>query len=78
VVQIHQRTPRPKALAGKIAAITGGADGIGLPTARELLDDSVCVVLCDIDRGTLTNAERELSAEQYTEALAGVWVDVTT
>ena len=72
-----QRMPKPKALAGKIAAITGGAGGIGLATARRLLDEGACVVLCDIDREALKGAEQELHARYGSDAAAGVWVDVT-
>jgi NAD(P)-dependent dehydrogenase (short-subunit alcohol dehydrogenase family) len=72
-----QRMPKPKALAGKVAAITGGAGGIGLATARRLLDDGACVVLCDIDREALKSAELDLHARYGTDVAAGVWVDVT-
>src|SRR6185369_6655156 len=48
-----QRMPKPKTLAGRVALITGGAGGIGLATARRLMDDGACVVLCDIDREAL-------------------------
>jgi rhamnulose-1-phosphate aldolase/alcohol dehydrogenase len=72
-----QRMPKPKALAGKVAAITGGAGGIGLATARRLADDGACVVLCDIDREALKNAEQELRGRYGADVAAGVWVDVT-
>jgi rhamnulose-1-phosphate aldolase/alcohol dehydrogenase len=72
-----QRMPKPKALAGKVAAITGGAGGIGLATARRLLDDGACVVLCDIDREALKSAEQDLHSRYGTDVAAGVWVDVT-
>jgi len=72
-----QRMPKPKALAGKVAAITGGAGGIGLATARRLLDEGASVVLCDIDRRALNTAEQELRTVYGADAVAGVWVDVT-
>jgi rhamnulose-1-phosphate aldolase/alcohol dehydrogenase len=72
-----QRMPKPKALAGKVAAITGGAGGIGLATTKRLLDEGACVVLCDIDRDALAKAERELVSKYGADAVAGVWVDVT-
>src|SRR5688572_29835980 len=40
---------RPKALSGKRIAITGGARGIGLATARELHRRSASVAIGDID-----------------------------
>ncbi len=72
-----QRMPRPKALAGRVALITGGAGGIGLATARRLMDDGACVVLCDIDRDALAAAETELRKEYGNDVISSSWVDVT-
>jgi rhamnulose-1-phosphate aldolase/alcohol dehydrogenase len=44
-----QRMPKPKALAGRVAIVTGGAGGIGSATAERMLKDGACVVLADID-----------------------------
>jgi rhamnulose-1-phosphate aldolase/alcohol dehydrogenase len=72
-----QRMPKPKSLAGRVALITGGAGGIGLATARRLIDDGACVVLCDIDRQALAAAESELGEKYGADAVASAWVDVT-
>jgi rhamnulose-1-phosphate aldolase/alcohol dehydrogenase len=72
-----QRSPRPRALAGRVALITGGAGGIGLATARRLMDDGACVVLCDIDREALGAAEAELRQKYGADLLASSWMDVT-
>ncbi|HEV8442536.1 MAG TPA: bifunctional rhamnulose-1-phosphate aldolase/short-chain dehydrogenase [Steroidobacteraceae bacterium] len=72
-----QRSPKPKALAGRVALITGGAGGIGLATARRLMDEGACVVLCDIDREALGEAESDLRDKYGTDQLATAWVDVT-
>ena len=72
-----QRLPKAKALAGKVALITGGAGGIGMATARRLLDDGACVVICDIDRDVLADAEAALHEAYGRDKLAGLWVDVT-
>jgi len=72
-----QRMPKPKALAGRVALITGGAGGIGLATARRLMDDGACVVLCDIDRDALAIAENELRERYNSDVVASAWVDVT-
>lgn len=72
-----QRMPRPKALAGRIALITGGAGGIGIASARRMLDDGACVIICDIDRDALQEAEALLRAGGPADALMGMWVDVT-
>jgi len=72
-----QRMPKPKALAGRVALITGGAGGIGLATARRLMDEGACVVICDIDRDALTGAESELKKKYGADVVASSWVDVT-
>jgi rhamnulose-1-phosphate aldolase/alcohol dehydrogenase len=72
-----QRMPKPKALAGRVALITGGAGGIGLATARRLMDEGACVVLCDIDREALSAAENELRERYSSDMVASAWVDVT-
>jgi len=72
-----QRLPKPKALAGRVALITGGAGGIGLATARRLMDEGACVVICDIDRDALAGAEAELKKKYGADVVASSWVDVT-
>jgi len=72
-----QRMPKPKALAGRVALITGGAGGIGLATARRLMDEGACVVICDIDRDALAGAESELKKKYGNDVVASAWVDVT-
>jgi len=72
-----QRMPKPKALAGRVALITGGAGGIGLATARRLMDEGACVVICDIDRDALAGAEAELKKKYSADVVASSWVDVT-
>ncbi len=72
-----RRMPKPKALAGRVALITGGAGGIGLATARRLMDDGACVVLCDIDRDALGAAESDLRKQYGNDVISSSWVDVT-
>jgi rhamnulose-1-phosphate aldolase/alcohol dehydrogenase len=72
-----QRMPKPKPLAGRVGLITGGAGGIGLATARRLLDEGACVVLCDIDRDALAQAETELRKSYSPDVVSSSWVDVT-
>jgi rhamnulose-1-phosphate aldolase/alcohol dehydrogenase len=72
-----QRMPKARALAGKIAFITGGAGGIGMATARRLMQDGACVVLCDIDREVLATSKTELATSYGADAVATVWADVT-
>ncbi len=49
-----QRMPKPKALAGRVALVTGGAGGIGRATAGRLMAEGACVVLADIDAAAST------------------------
>ncbi|SNB77402.1 rhamnulose-1-phosphate aldolase/alcohol dehydrogenase [Arboricoccus pini] len=71
------RLPRQKALAGKVALITGGAGGIGTATARRLMGEGACAVICDIDKEALAEAEAELAREFGKDVVRGLWVDVT-
>jgi rhamnulose-1-phosphate aldolase/alcohol dehydrogenase len=72
-----QRMPKPKPLAGRVALITGGAGGIGLATARRLMDEGACVVLCDIDHDALGEAETGLKKQYGNDVVASSWMDVT-
>ncbi|MFO1400779.1 MAG: bifunctional rhamnulose-1-phosphate aldolase/short-chain dehydrogenase [Steroidobacteraceae bacterium] len=72
-----QRLPKPKALAGRVALVTGGAGGIGLASARRLIEEGACVVLCDIDRAPLEEATQALRRQYGRDAAVGLWVDVT-
>lgn len=72
-----QRMPKPKPLAGRIALITGGAGGIGLATARRLMDEGACVLLCDIDQDALHEVEVGLKKQYGADVVSSCWVDVT-
>jgi rhamnulose-1-phosphate aldolase/alcohol dehydrogenase len=72
-----KRMPKPKPLAGRVALIPGGAGGIGLACARRLIEEGACVLLCDIDREALSEANTALRAEGALDAVASCWVDVT-
>jgi len=72
-----KRMPKPKALAGRVALITGGAGGIGLASARRLIEEGACVVLCDIDRTALAGATESLRRQYGRDCAVGLWVDVT-
>ncbi|MDX8455665.1 bifunctional rhamnulose-1-phosphate aldolase/short-chain dehydrogenase [Mesorhizobium sp. VK9D] len=73
-----QRLPKPKALAGQIALVTGGAGGIGRATASRLLREGACVVLADIDEAALAAANEELSKAFGKDFVRPVRIDVTS
>lgn len=72
-----QRMPKPKALTGKIALITGSAGGIGKAIARKFIQEGACVVINDNDVARLANAEESFKAEFGADAYTTVLLDVT-
>lgn len=72
-----KRLPKAKALAGKVALVTGGAGGIGRAVAARLLDEGAAVVICDVDRDVLAEAEGDLRKRYGRDNVTGLWVDVT-
>jgi rhamnulose-1-phosphate aldolase/alcohol dehydrogenase len=58
-----QRMPKPKPLVGKVALVTGGAGGIGAASAIRMLKEGACVMLADLDAGSLDRVQIELSAQ---------------
>ncbi|WP_435657343.1 bifunctional rhamnulose-1-phosphate aldolase/short-chain dehydrogenase [Brucella pituitosa] len=72
-----QRMPKPKSLAGRIAFITGGAGGIGYATAERLASEGACVVLADIDAGSLKSAHENLSKRFGSDQVRSVELNVT-
>jgi len=57
--------------AGKVALVTGGANGIGAATAAELLARGASVLIGDVDQAALERIETQLGSER----LASVIVD---
>jgi NAD(P)-dependent dehydrogenase (short-subunit alcohol dehydrogenase family) len=72
-----QRLPKPKALAGRIAVVTGGAGGIGRAVAARLLTDGACVMLADIDEAALETAVADFGKRFGRDQVRGERVDVT-
>lgn len=72
-----QRMPKPKALSGKVALITGSAGGIGKAIAKKFAEEGACVVLSDNDQSRLTGAEEEFKKQFGKDAYAAALVDVT-
>jgi rhamnulose-1-phosphate aldolase/alcohol dehydrogenase len=72
-----RRMPKPRALAGRIALITGGAGGIGLATAKRLLAEGACVLIADRDVAALTGADTDLVKAYGRDIVRSVSCDVT-
>jgi len=61
-------------LAGRVAIVTGGADGIGRAAAERFLQSGARVVMWDISQANIDRALAEIDAR---DALSGEVVDVT-
>jgi rhamnulose-1-phosphate aldolase/alcohol dehydrogenase len=72
------RMPRPKSLAGRVALITGGAGGIGRASAARLMSEGACVVLADIDQGSLDGAVADFAKAFGKDVVRGLPLDVTS
>jgi rhamnulose-1-phosphate aldolase/alcohol dehydrogenase len=72
-----QRMPKPKALSGKIAMVTGSAGGIGKAIAKRFADEGACIILSDNDAGRLKEAEEEFTKEYGKDVFASTLMDVT-
>jgi rhamnulose-1-phosphate aldolase/alcohol dehydrogenase len=72
-----QRMPKPKSLAGRIALVTGGAGGIGRAIAAKLMSEGACVVLADIDEGSLKETEAAFAKSFNRDQVRSFPMDVT-
>ncbi|MEO6933170.1 MAG: bifunctional rhamnulose-1-phosphate aldolase/short-chain dehydrogenase, partial [Chitinophagaceae bacterium] len=73
-----QRMPKPKALSGKIALVTGSAGGIGKAIAKKFVQEGACVIINDNDQGRLETADAEFKAQFGKDAYATAILDVTS
>jgi rhamnulose-1-phosphate aldolase/alcohol dehydrogenase len=72
-----QRMPKPKALSGKIALITGSAGGIGQAIAKKFADEGACVIINDNDAARLEGAKEKFQQQYGSDVFAADVLDVT-
>ncbi len=72
-----QRMPKPKALSGRIALVTGSAGGIGKAIAKKFADEGACVIINDINEERLLAATEEFTKLYGKDTAAAVTLDVT-
>ncbi|MFC9653213.1 bifunctional aldolase/short-chain dehydrogenase [Streptomyces sp. NPDC056937] len=69
-----RRMPAPKALASRVALVTGAGSGIGRAIAHRLVAEGACVVVADLNTGSATAVADELGGADKAVAVS---VDVT-
>ncbi len=72
-----QRMPKPKALSGRVALITGSAGGIGKAIARRFAEEGAVVVLNDINEERLAGAKEEFINKFGKDAVSTTLLNVT-
>ena len=72
-----QRMPKPKALSGKIALITGSAGGIGKAIAKKFVEEGAVVVLNDMNVERLESAGEDFKNQYGKDSYATAVLDVT-
>ncbi|WP_158827483.1 bifunctional aldolase/short-chain dehydrogenase [Mucilaginibacter lacusdianchii] len=72
-----QRMPKPKALSGRVALITGSAGGIGKAIAKKFVEEGAVVILNDMNAERLEGAGEEFKGKFGKDSYATAILDVT-
>ena len=71
------RMPKPKALSGRVALITGSAGGIGKAIAKKFVEEGACVILNDMNAERLAEAGEYFEKEYGKDSYVTATLDVT-
>ena len=72
-----QRMPKPKALSGRVAFVTGSGGGIGKAIAKKMAHEGACVILNDVNADRLAEAKAEFVGLFGKDVVSTVIADVT-
>ncbi|MFB9842586.1 bifunctional aldolase/short-chain dehydrogenase [Mucilaginibacter ginsenosidivorans] len=72
-----QRMPKPKALSGRIALVTGSAGGIGKAISKKFAEEGAVVILNDMNAERLQGAGEEFKSKFGKDAYTTALLDVT-
>ena len=71
------RMPKPKALSGRVAMVTGSAGGIGKAIAKKFAEEGACVILNDINEERLAGAKEEFIKQFGKDSVSTTLLNVT-
>jgi rhamnulose-1-phosphate aldolase/alcohol dehydrogenase len=72
-----QRMPKPKALSGRIALVTGSGGGIGKAIAKKFAEEGACVIINDINAERVQSTTEEFQKQYGKDVVAGTTLNVT-
>jgi rhamnulose-1-phosphate aldolase/alcohol dehydrogenase len=72
-----QRMPKPKAMSGRIALITGSGGGIGKAIAKKFADEGACIIISDNNEQRLKETGEEFLKKFGKDAFITEVMDVT-
>jgi rhamnulose-1-phosphate aldolase/alcohol dehydrogenase len=72
-----QRMPKPKALSGRIALVTGSGGGIGKAIAKKFAEEGACVIINDISQERVESTTEEFRKLYGKDVVAATTLNVT-
>jgi rhamnulose-1-phosphate aldolase/alcohol dehydrogenase len=72
-----QRMPKPKALSGRIALVTGSAGGIGKSIIKKFAAEGACIIVNDNDEQRLAATTAEFNKQYGRDVFISMPLDVT-